>query len=262
MARDLADGVAVGVVGLLDTTVPLVTAARRIEESLERRAMNEPFALGNFQLGAEDVDGWGQARQQRLAPQNATTLHGDAERLVIFSVGLHELSISRLRRGATVRIEAFQDLVTRQTRGHRCNPCHRPMMTPRPRLGCRNETGADRIEREVPSDLQEIIVAIDQQALESTRKDVPHASMPSVERLTVNAVQLSESTGDVGLLRLEEQMVVIPHEAVGVTAKAPTNHDRLEDVQEGVAIEVIEEDRLASVASRQNMEELSRKLKT
>ena len=92
MARDLADGVAVGVVGLLDTTVPLVTAARRIEESLERRAMNEPFALGNFQLGAEDVDGWGQARQQRLAPQNATTLHGDAERLVIFSVGLHELS--------------------------------------------------------------------------------------------------------------------------------------------------------------------------
>ena len=81
--------------------------------------------------------------------------------------------------------------------------------------------------------------------------------MPPVERLAIDSIQLPESTGDVRLLGLEEQMVVIPHEAVGVTSNAPTSHNRVEDFEEGGAIDVIQEDWLASIASRQNVEELS-----
>ena len=80
--------------------------------------------------------------------------------------------------------------------------------------------------------------------------------MPPIELLTVDAIQLSESAGDVGLGGLQEQMIVVPHEAVGVAAHTPTLYDRLENVQEGHAIDIIEKDRLPSVASCQNVEKL------
>jgi len=224
--------------------------------------MNEPFALGNLQVRAELIEGRGQTRQQRPVSKDAAALDGPADRLVIVSGRLYKPPIGVLRHRATVRIEGLQDLVTRQKRGHRSDPCHRAMMAPRPRHGCRNDPGSDRVKREVSSDLQEIVVAIDEQALESTFEDVPHAPMSPIERLAVDPVELPESAGEVRLLGLEEQMIVIPHDAVGVTANAPTDHDLLENPEEGVAVDVIEKDRLASVASRQYVKKLPCKLKT
>jgi hypothetical protein len=91
---------------------------------------------------------------------------------------------------------------------------------------------------------------------------MPDTPIPPIELLTVDAIQLSESTGDVGLGGFQEQMIVVPHEAVRVTAHAPTLYDRLKNVQEGHAIDIIEKDRLPSVASRQNVEKLTSDLES
>jgi hypothetical protein len=136
------------------------------------------------------------------------------------------------------------------------------VVTPGPRLGVRDESGADWVEREIPRDLHKVAVAIDEQALESTPEDVPHTIMSSIERLAVDAVQLSECPGDGRLGRLEEQMVVIPHQAVSVTAQAPTIHDRLKSLEEHRPIDVIEKDRLPGVAPCENVKELTSDLES
>ena len=57
MSGDLTDGVAVAFVRLLYSFVRPAPAARRIEETLERRTMRKALATGNFRLGGKRVNG-------------------------------------------------------------------------------------------------------------------------------------------------------------------------------------------------------------
>ena len=66
------------------------------------------------------------------------------------------------------------------------------MMTPRPRFGCRNDAGGYGVEREVPGDLQEVVVAIDEQAAIDVIEKDRLASVASQGRAMSATVPRSE----------------------------------------------------------------------
>jgi len=60
---------------------------------------------------------------------------------------------------------------------------------------------------------------------------------------------------------LQDQVIVVSHQAVRVTAESELLDDRLERVEKILSIDVVEKDQLSSIASRQDMKESSRQLK-
>ena len=77
--------------------------------------------------------------------------------------------------------------------------------------------------------------------------------MSAVEPLGIDAVELAHAAREIGLGRLDDQMVVVGHLAPDVTAPTePLAHDG-EDVEESAPVVVVEEDVVTRVAPRGEM---------
>ena len=78
---------------------------------------------------------------------------------------------------------------------------------------------------------------------------MPHPAMSSVEGLGVNPVQLPHPQGEIPLRGLDEQMVMIFHEAVGVTEPVVASIHLVQEAQEGLPVVIVSEDGPLVVAS-------------
>jgi len=114
-----------------------------------------------------------------------------------------------------------------------------------------DDSTADRIQNNIPHKLQQIALFVNENGLEPSLKDVPNPIMPTIEALGVHPVQMSHPTGQIGIGSLDEQMVVVLHQAVGVTSPVESSNDVPENLQKGEPILVVEKDRLSRIpASR------------
>ena len=80
-----------------------------------------------------------------------------------------------------------------------------------------------------------------------------HACMSAIESRTVSRAQLSHHARERVLARLEEQVEVVPHQAIGATENAKTCPSGRQQKEESFAILVINNDRLFRIAARHHV---------
>ncbi len=74
--------------------------------------------------------------------------------------------------------------------------------------------------------------------------------MALVEGAGVRAVQVAHPVGEVGKRRLDDQVIVVPHQATGVDAPLVAAPDPAEDVEEDRAVPIVDDDRRMVVSPR------------
>jgi hypothetical protein len=93
-------------------------------------------------------------------------------------------------------------------------------------------------------------LALDQHRVEAALEDVADALVAAVEALGIEAIDVAHSGREIRARRLDHQMVVVGHQAVGVAAPAAAPDDFAERLQELATVGVDEEDGRAVVAAR------------
>ena len=76
-------------------------------------------------------------------------------------------------------------------------------------IGTINHLGAHRIEVNIPTDLQQVAVAVQQDGFEATLEQVPRELVAAVECLGVHAIDVAHQTRQIGLSRADDQVVVV-----------------------------------------------------
>jgi hypothetical protein len=92
-------------------------------------------------------------------------------------------------------------------------------------------------------------IGLDPGRVESSLKEVADEVIPTVERLGVDAVQLLEPAREGGSTDLNDQVVVVRHEAIRVDDPRSLRTDGFQKCEETQVIVVDREDGLSSVAS-------------
>ena len=83
-----------------------------------------------------------------------------------------------------------------------------PKATPRPIASRARHGGADRVEHNVPRQLQQVRVLLNDDRFVTPLENMSAAVVDRVEALCVGAVELPHSLGQVAVRRLNEQVVV------------------------------------------------------
>lgn len=112
-----------------------------------------------------------------------------------------------------------------------------------------NKTSSNRIQNDVTCDFEKVTVSINHESFKTTLKKVANALVNGVEPLRVVAVHVAHERGEVAFRGLDEQVVVIAHEDVGVENRIVKSETIGEVFQEGETVSVVEKDFLSSVAS-------------
>ena len=77
--------------------------------------------------------------------------------------------------------------------------------------------------------------------------------MSAIEPLGVDAVELLHATREIGLRRLDKEMVVIGHQAVGMTDPAKPLNSACENFQKTHSIDVVKKDLSTSIPATGNV---------
>jgi hypothetical protein len=93
-----------------------------------------------------------------------------------------------------------------------------------------------------------VALPLDDDALVTSLKQVPYAAMAAVEGLRVDPIQPAHAADKVGFGGLDQEVIMIAHQAVGVAAPALLMNFLCQSLEEGVAIGVILIDGLTGVA--------------
>jgi hypothetical protein len=120
--------------------------------------------------------------------------------------------------------------------------------------------GPHRVEHDVAAYGAQISVFAHHLRVEAAFEHMAGAPVPTVESLAIHAVELSHGAREVGVGSFKQQMVVVRHKAVGMAEDVIARDDRREYEQETLAIDVVSEGGLASVAAGCDMIEPAREL--
>lgn len=90
-------------------------------------------------------------------------------------------------------------------------------------------------------------VPIDQDAFETSLEEMSDAAMTAIRELRVHAVQVTHSLRQVAVRRLDREMIVVGHEAVGMTNPVAARHGLGQYIQKRLAVGVVLVDRLAPI---------------
>jgi hypothetical protein len=80
-----------------------------------------------------------------------------------------------------------------------------------------------------------------------------HAHVATIEALRVNAVQLPHAQRQIALWRLDKQMVVIIHQAIGMTQPTETRHHFAKAGLKHHTVLIVKKDWIPSVAARSDV---------
>jgi hypothetical protein len=89
---------------------------------------------------------------------------------------------------------------------------------------------ANRVEHDVSHELEEVSVALDENAPESTVEEMAFVSMPPVEPLGVDTVKPLHTGRNVPTRCLDEEVKVVRHQAIGMAPPFVPLDDVLEDL--------------------------------
>jgi len=90
-------------------------------------------------------------------------------------------------------------------------------------------------------------VAFDEYVVKASLEEMPFVAVPPVEPPRVHAVQPVHSAGDIRLRRLNEEVIVIRHQAIRMASPIEDLDDLLEQLEETEPVTVIDEDLLLAV---------------
>ena len=122
------------------------------------------------------------------------------------------------------------------------------MAAPSPIRRIRNISGRHGIADDVTEDAQEIHVAVNKPAVESALQHMPDTIVFAVKPLAVHGIQLLHQPRERNVMRPQEQVCVIPHEAVSDAVDVETRRGVRQDFQKARAIFVVHEDPLLGVS--------------
>jgi hypothetical protein len=117
------------------------------------------------------------------------------------------------------------------------------------------EPGADRVVNDVAANGTELVLVFDGAAPEPLAEEVTPAAVAAVEALGVAAVQPLEAGRELGDGRLDDEVVVVPHQAEGVQAPVVLGDDESEEPEEVAAVVVVAVDRDLPGAAGRDVEE-------
>ena len=140
-----------------------------------------------------------------------------------------------------------------QPAGYQRQPDVRAVAAPRPvgRLG--HDAGAHRVQFDIAAQRQQIAFAVHHDGVEAPLEHMPHANVAAVERLRVHAVQVPHEARQVRLPRLQHQVIVVAHQAIGQHAGIEAVDSSPQNRQQPMAVGVVGEDLFAPVATRRHV---------
>ena len=100
---------------------------------------------------------------------------------------------------------------------------------PGPLPGMRYQFGAHRIQHHVPAECQQVCLFFKQDRREPSLEEMPDSMMPTIVRRGIAAIQLAHTQRQIGLRRFDEEMIVIVHQAGGMTEPAIASDDMSEE---------------------------------
>jgi hypothetical protein len=111
----------------------------------------------------------------------------------------------------------------------------------------------DRIVDDVLERRLVLVLRLDQLRREAAAEDVVAAAVPLIERTCVLAIEVAHAVRKIRKRRLDDEVVVVAHQAARVQLPAVSARDATQDVDERVAILVVEHNRRAVVAARRHV---------
>jgi hypothetical protein len=121
--------------------------------------------------------------------------------------------------------------------------------TPTPLLRTCNHAGPNGVEHYIPDQLQEIRLAVNYNGLVPPLEDVPHTSMMSIEALCVDPVQLAHARGKIAIQGLNNQVIVVGHQAVGITYPVHPPADFIEDREGRLSVLIVQVNSCTAIAT-------------
>jgi hypothetical protein len=94
---------------------------------------------------------------------------------------------------------------------------------------------------------------LNQDCFEPSLKKMPHPIMPLVEALRIDTVQLPHANGKISLGSIDQQMVMVLHQTVGVAEPIVAKDNILKDIQEDLSIQIVSEYLLFFVSSARDV---------
>ena len=119
--------------------------------------------------------------------------------------------------------------------------------------------GPHRIQDNVAGQFKQVGVAVNQESLAAPLEDMDHAPSARVELQRLDAVELAHTTCQIDVCRLDQQMVVIAHQAIGVTDPVALFANPALQGKKPRAIRIILIDRLAPITTRRHVIRRTRK---
>ena len=112
---------------------------------------------------------------------------------------------------------------------------------------------AYRIQYDITAEFKQVTLLFYKNRLEPSFENMPVCVVHSVVRLGVDAVQVAHAGRKVPFRCFDEEVIVITHQAVGVTEPVEALYRLAEDGEKEMAVVVIFEDISPGVAARGNV---------
>ena len=146
--------------------------------------------------------------------------------------------------------ELREDEIALQPIRFRCLSTGGQITTPLPLLQFANHLRPKRVKDDVACQFKQVAVFVDQYRLEAALKNMADALVSPVKALRVYAIQLAHAFAEIGIRRFNHHVIVISHQAVGVTNPIETLTDLGERFEPRYAIIIGQIDVLAPVTAR------------
>ena len=141
-----------------------------------------------------------------------------------------------------------------------CGPDRGAIAAPWPIDGRRNQARAHRVQHHVASHLQQMRFPLHVDRRVPSLQHVTGTAVRSVESLGIAGVELAHSARQVGARRLEQQVIVVGHQAVGVATPSGTLAGLGHEAEETPTVLVVEVYVTSGVAARRHVVESAREL--
>ena len=124
---------------------------------------------------------------------------------------------------------------------------------PLPELRSLNHPGSLWIQDNIATYFQKMAVFLDQYRLVAALKQVSVPAVIFVEELRVDTIELPHAEGQIAFGGLDEKVVMVGHEAIGVTDPIIPFVDMLKGIQKNFPVMIIFKDRFLLVPAGSDM---------
>lgn len=148
-----------------------------------------------------------------------------------------------------IAAEVREDLTNVEKARLTVNAYRCSITTPAPFARAPAQASSNRVQDEIPAELEQMALALQMHGMEAALKQVAAGLVVLIERLGVTAVQQLDPDGQAGCRDHDEQVVMVGHQAVAEAAPAVALDDPPEEIEKEDVVPGAGEDRLLSITA-------------